>query len=63
MTSHEIKAARAALGLTQDQLAKELAVSAASVQAWEAGRRRPRGSAIKLLKGMLLPVGEIKPGR
>jgi DNA-binding transcriptional regulator YiaG len=39
MTPDELKQARAALGMTQAQLAQELEVSEDAVRGWETGRR------------------------
>lgn len=39
MTPAELKQARAALGMTQAQLAQELEVSEDAVRDWETGRR------------------------
>ncbi len=46
----EIKFARAALKQSQAQLADWLGVSTQSVQAWEAGRRRPEAVVSKVIR-------------
>jgi DNA-binding transcriptional regulator YiaG len=43
ITPGTIRDLRAALGLSQEALARRLKVSTAAVRAWEAGRRNPRG--------------------
>jgi DNA-binding transcriptional regulator YiaG len=50
VSAREIHALRQRLGLTQRELARLLGVSESSVSLWEAGRRRPRGPAHRLLK-------------
>ena len=46
----EIERLRQRLGLTQLELAKWLGVTESSVSLWEAGKRRPRGPAHRLLR-------------
>ena len=48
-TSAEIKAIRLGTGLTQASFAKFMGVCVKTVEAWEAGRNRPDGSARRLL--------------
>lgn len=48
-TSEEIKAIRLGTGLTQASFAKFMGVCVKTVEAWEAGRNRPDGSARRLL--------------
>lgn len=50
MTPDDIKALRAKLGLTQAKLAAKVGVTLGAVQHWEAGIRKPSGSAVKMLK-------------
>ena len=46
---HEIRAIRMETGLTQVAFAKYMGVSVKTVEAWEAGRNHPEGSACRLL--------------
>jgi transcriptional regulator with XRE-family HTH domain len=56
-----LRAARLALGLSQEQLARRLGVSFATVNRWERGRTRPTGSAAAGVKGVLaLAAGRAK---
>jgi len=48
-TPQEIKSIRQNTGLTQKKFALYLGVSVKTVEAWEAGRNRPEGSACRLL--------------
>lgn len=41
ITSAELRAIRASLGLSRDDMAAMLAVSTRTVEQWEAGRRQP----------------------
>ena len=50
MTAEDIKAVRERLNASQAVFARCLNVSTKLVQAWEAGRRRPEGAALKLLR-------------
>jgi putative transcriptional regulator len=50
LTAVQIRGLRERLGLTQRDLARALGVTESSVSLWEAGRRRPRGPAQRLLK-------------
>ena len=50
MTASEIKALREQVNASQAVFARYLNVSTKLVQAWEAGRRRPEGAALKLLR-------------
>ncbi len=45
----EVKEIRTALGMTQYLFAKFMGVSQKTVEAWEAGRNRPNGSASRIL--------------
>ena len=47
--ARQVRALRAALGLTQDELAQELNVRQQTVSEWETGQYRPRGASEKLL--------------
>ena len=49
VNSGEIKELRARLGLTQEELARQLRVSVSAVQKWEGGRARPRGLYLRAL--------------
>ena len=46
----EIKAIRAALGITQPELAEKMGVSRDAVASWEIGRNAPGGPAEILLR-------------
>ena len=48
-TSNEIKDIRKNAGMTQMLFAKFLGVSLKTVEAWEAGRNHPNGTACRLL--------------
>ncbi len=50
MNPKEIKKLRAALGLTQRELAERMGVTVTAVAHWEAGHRTPSGPAEKLLE-------------
>jgi DNA-binding transcriptional regulator YiaG len=54
----EVERLRQQLGLTQLELAKWLGVTESSVSLWEAGKRRPRGPAHRLLR----LIAELSPG-
>ncbi|EIW12429.1 XRE family transcriptional regulator [Lactiplantibacillus plantarum EGD-AQ4] len=49
-SAQDIKAIRSELGITQRVLALVLAVSPRTVEAWEAGKSQPNGSACRLLQ-------------
>lgn len=46
----DIKALRAFIGLTQEQLAQAMGISVHTLRNWEQDRRRPEGPAIALLR-------------
>jgi len=46
----DVKSARRKLRMSQDELARVLCVSAATVRSWERGQRRPEGAARVLLR-------------
>lgn len=46
----QVKARREALGLTQQQFAKAVCYSKASVASWETGKQKMPGPALKLLR-------------
>lgn len=48
-TASEIKAIRKNAGMTQVLFAKYLGVSLKTVEAWEAGRNQPSGTACRML--------------
>ena len=50
MTPRELRTARAALGMTQTQLAAELRVTSRTVQKWEAGDVRIPHAVSRLLR-------------
>ena len=50
MTPRQIINLRKALGLTQQQLADQLAANRPTVARWEAGRHQPRGGYLKALR-------------
>ena len=52
MTRYEladVKALRAQLNVTQDEMAKVLGTSLDTIKSWETGRRNPTGLAAKVL--------------
>ena len=53
MTKEQLKQARQALGLTQEQLADEIGASLASVRNWEQGRCKVNRVAAKQIQKML----------
>lgn len=53
MTQEQIKVARQALGLTQEQLAYEIGASLASVRNWEQGRCKVNRVAARQIQKML----------
>jgi DNA-binding transcriptional regulator YiaG len=55
-TADEVRAARAALGMTWKQLAEAVGVSWRAVAYWEAGTRRPGKPALNLLRKLLSEV-------
>jgi putative transcriptional regulator len=46
----DVKSARKKLQMSQDELARVLCVSPATVRSWERGYRRPEGAARVLLR-------------
>ena len=50
MTPEEIRASRIKLMLTEAEFARALNCTAAAVNLWEHGLRKPSGSVIKLIK-------------
>ena len=50
MTPERIKETRKELGLSQEGLARELGISAATVNRWERGRNQPGQMAMQLLE-------------
>jgi DNA-binding transcriptional regulator YiaG len=50
--AEEVRAIRKALGLTAAELAKRLGVTTRAVWYWEAGKRKPGGAALKLMRRM-----------
>lgn len=48
-SADDIKAIRNSTGMTQTLFAKYMGVSVKTVEAWEAGRNRPEGSACRML--------------
>jgi transcriptional regulator with XRE-family HTH domain len=53
---------RARLGLSQEQLARQLGVSFATVNRWESGRSQPSANAIQAIAKLDGPVAEQGPG-
>lgn len=49
MSPEEIKAIRETLGMSQRLFAELLGVSKKTVEAWEAGRNKPKGPTIRIL--------------
>ena len=56
MTPEQLKKARQALGLTQEQLADEIGASLASVRNWEQGRCKVNRVAAKQIGTMLKSI-------
>jgi len=52
--SEEIKLTRQKAFLTQDQFAKEIDVSVATINRWETGKARPNMTAIKRIKSFCI---------
>jgi DNA-binding transcriptional regulator YiaG len=52
LSTDDVKAARAAVGMSQTAFARFLGVSAQLVRGWEQGTRRPVGAARRLLADM-----------
>ncbi len=52
MTKSDVRRLRKALGLTQDELARRIGVTHATVNRWENGVHSPRGMALKALERM-----------
>ena len=52
MTKDEFKQIRTQLGLTQEQLAREIGVTLGAVQKWELGLRGISGPVARLLRMM-----------
>ena len=50
MSPDEIQRARKCLGLSQDEFANAIGVSASTLRKWEQGQRAPTGAARTLLK-------------
>lgn len=59
MVPIKIKQIRANLDLSQTEMARELGVTVDAYRHWEAGRRKPNGSAVKLIE--LMRDGKIRP--
>jgi len=49
-SAERIAALRAALGLTQAEMADELGVRQQTVSEWETGRYEPRGASVRMLQ-------------
>ncbi len=49
MTALQIRDLRLALGMTQNELARQIGTSVRAVQSWEQGWRRPTGIAEHVL--------------
>jgi len=56
----EVKQLRERLGLTIDQLAKELGVTARTVYRWESGASDPHPIYLARLQAMAYPVPDLK---
>lgn len=61
MTGAEIKEIRQALGLTQEQLARELGVSFTTVSRWEQNHTQPSPLALEKLQMMRRQIGSRPP--
>lgn len=53
MDKIDVKAVRAALEMTQTQLAAELGVAQGDVSNWERGRHQPSGAARRAIENLL----------
>jgi DNA-binding transcriptional regulator YiaG len=53
MKRKEIKRARLAQGLSQEQLAAKLEMHPQTISNWERGRQRPQGATLVLLRMVL----------
>ena len=62
MEGTEIRAIRKVLGLTQEQLARELGVSWASVTNWERGRNKPSPLAAYRLEQIRSRLPKVSQG-
>lgn len=61
MTGDEIRAARLALGLTQEQLAERMGLfGKQTISQWERGVRTPQGPSVKLLERLLAEAAATK---
>lgn len=61
MTGDEIRKARLALGLTQEELAERMGLfGKQTVSQWERGVRSPQGPSVKLLEMMLAEAAVTK---
>jgi putative transcriptional regulator len=63
MTADEVRAIRAGLKMTQSEFAEALGSDLRTVQRWEAGDRRPRGTAVKLLERLRAEVQRKDKGK
>lgn len=60
MTKEEFRQLRLQLGLTQEQLAREIGVTLGAVQKWELGLRGISGPVARLVRLMAAQQGEKK---
>ncbi len=56
------KAIRVSVGVSQQQVAKELGVHRVSIARWESGERRPRGHLLTAYTDLLRELQEIPGG-
>ena len=49
----DVRAVRAALGMTQEQFARALDTTIASVSRWENGRRKPSRMALRAIRDLI----------
>ena len=57
ITVEQIRAARAFLGMSQEEFAKACGLSAPAIQSIECGRTAPRSSTLDKIKEGLIPLG------
>ena len=60
MNMDDVRRLRRALGLTQEEMARKIGVTHATVNRWENGVHSPRGMALKALERMQRRVQKAK---
>ncbi len=53
LTPHQIKKIRLGLGMTQQELAREIGVAVSTINRWEKGKNRPGKMACKMLLNLM----------